>query len=298
MIEKIRSTFSEAIKKKSLVPLANGINLFFFHLFKHKSLKQAVQEQGLDKLTPKLENVVENHSEQFNHVKIEGEYWNYKVRAHHAFQFELAQKAINIVKEELKKKEITIVDIGDSAGTHVTYLKKLINDTPIKTLSVNLDPEAIKKIKKKGLEAIHARAEDLKKYNVEPDLFLSFQTVEHLNSPVTFLKSITQNTSCNYFLITVPFLSESRVGLEHIRNNIKDSVHAENIHIFELCPEDWKLIFRHTGWQILKENIYRQYPKKHPLRLLKKSWAKYDFEGFYGVILKKDLSWTERYIDW
>ena len=165
-------------------------------------------------------------------------------------------------------------------------------------MSVNLDPEAIKKIKKKGLEAIHARAEDLKKYNVEPDLFLSFQTVEHLNSPVTFLKSITQNTSCNYFLITVPFLSESRVGLEHIRNNIKDSVHAENIHIFELCPEDWKLIFRHTGWQILKENIYRQYPKKHPLRLLKKSWAKYDFEGFYGVILKKDLSWTERYIDW
>ena len=89
-----------------------------------------------------------------------------------------------------------------SSGTHTLYLKTLIKEFNIKALSVNLDQNAIKKIKDKGLEAIHSKAEDLDKYNINPDLFMSFQTVEHLNSPINFLKSISQNTNCNYFLIT------------------------------------------------------------------------------------------------
>ena len=98
--------------------------------------------------------------------------------------------------------------------------------------------------------------------------------------------------------MTLPYLSESRVALEHIRNETKEKVHSENIHIFELKPSDWKLIFKHTGWEINYEQIFLQYPKKNPLRLLKSSWKKYDFEGFYGVILKKNSNWTEKYLDW
>ena len=90
---------------------------------------------------------------------------------------------------------------------------------------------------------------------------MSFQTVEHLNSPINFLKSISQNTNCNYFLITVPYISSSRIGLEHIRGNLDTKVHAENIHIFELSPQDWKLLFKHSGWEIVDETVYFQYPK-------------------------------------
>ena len=81
---------------------------------------------------------------------------------------------------------MTIVDIGDSSGTHSNYIKKLIQNNKLKLLSVNLDPMAIEKIKQKGFEAILSKAEDLQKYNINPDLFMSFQTIEHLNAPIPF----------------------------------------------------------------------------------------------------------------
>jgi 2-polyprenyl-3-methyl-5-hydroxy-6-metoxy-1,4-benzoquinol methylase len=298
IIKKIRFIFEEVYKKKSLYPLLSAFELLIYKLFKLSSLRSAVREQNLETLLPKLKEISDDYFNHYNHVKIEGEYWNYKVRALHAFQTDFTLKGIEIVKKNLKKDTLSIVDIGDSSGTHTSYLKKLVTETNLKLLSVNLDPKAIEKIKKKGYEAILSRAEDLEKHNVNPDLFISFQTIEHLNSPINFLKSISHNTSCEYFLMTLPYLSESRIGLEHIRNNSSENVHAENIHIFELKPSDWKLLFKHTGWEVLEDRIFLQYPKKHPLRILKSGWAKYDFEGFYGVILKRNLIWSKKYLDW
>ena len=298
IINKIKSVLSQSYKRRSILPIFGAINLLFYNSLKLKSLKSAVKEQKLNYLIPKLEEISPDYLDHYNHVKIEGEYWNYKVRALHAFQVEMTKKAIGIVKENLKKDNLTIVDIGDSSGTHTDYVKKLFSDIKLKLLSVNLDPKAVEKIKKKGLDAILSRAENLDKYNINPDLFVSFQTVEHLNSPITFLKSISKNTNCEFFLMTLPYLLESRVGLEHIRNNEDENVHAENIHIFELKPADWKLLFKHSGWEVFYEKIFFQYPKKNPLRFLKKSWMKYDFEGFYGVILKKNSNWSDKYLDW
>ncbi len=298
IIKKIKSVLSKSYDQRSLTPIFNAINSVLFNFFKLNSLKSAVKEQHLNNLMINISEISSDYYDHYNHVKIEGEYWNFKVRALHAFQFKLIKKAISIIKEHKKKDDITIVDIGDSSGTHSNYIKNLINNDNLKLLSVNLDPLAIEKIKQKGFEAVLSRAEDLQKYNINPDLFMSFQTIEHLNSPITFLKSISKNTNCDYFLMTLPYLSESRVALEHIRNNTTDKVHAENIHIFELKPSDWELIFKHTGWEINYKNIFLQYPKKNPLRLLKSSWKKYDFEGFYGVILKRNSSWTDKYLDW
>ena len=295
---KIISVLQESYKKKSLRHLYDSFWLFVYSTFKLPSLKKALKEQKLEKTFLQLEKIIQNYSQHYNHAKIEGEYWNYKVRALHSFQVNFGMNSIQRVKKNLNKNHLTLVDIGDSSGTHTLYLKTLIKEFNIKALSVNLDQNAIKKIKDKGLEAIHSKAEDLDKYNINPDLFMSFQTVEHLNSPINFLKSISQNTNCNYFLITVPYISSSRIGLEHIRGNLKTKVHAENIHIFELSPQDWKLLFKHSGWEIIDETVYFQYPKKHFLRILKKSWAKYDFEGFYGVLLKKNHYWTDKYLDW
>ena len=298
LTKKIIIVLKESYKKKSLIHLYDSLWLFIYSTLKFKSLKNAIQEQKFEKTFTQLKNIIQDYSDHYNHVKIEGDFWNYKVRALHSFQVNFGINAINMVKENLKKNTLTLVDIGDSSGTHTKYLKNLIKNFNIKALSVNLDEAAIKKIKSKGLEAIHAKAEDLNKYNINPDIFMSFQTVEHLNSPINFLKSISKNTTCNYFLITVPYVSASRMGLEHIRGDFDSKVNAENIHIFELSPDDWKLLFKHSGWEVINEKIYYQYPKKHWLRMLKKSWAKYDFEGFYGVLLKKNDYWTEKYLDW
>ena len=96
----------------------------------------------------------------------------------------------------------------------------------------------------------------------------------------------------------MPYVRKSRVGLHHIRRSTSETVKAENTHIFELSPEDWKLIVRHSGWDIVKERVYLQYPKRSFYRLTKYLWRRFDFEGFYGLILKRDNSWSSKYLDW
>lgn len=189
-----------------------------------------------------------------------------------------------------------IVDVGDSAGTHLQYIRSIYENKNIKCMSVNLDVKAVERIKAKGLDAIKARAEDLSKYNINADIFLCFELVEHLMDPCHFLHEA--RGWCKYLIITVPYLKDSRVGLHHVRGGNKDDVCAESTHIFELDPEDWKLFVKHAGWKIVKEKIYYHYPKRSFLYITKYLWKKYDFEGFYGLILMKDDTWSSKYKDW
>lgn len=203
----------------------------------------------------------------------------------------------NDVIDELENP--VIVNIGDSAGTHLQYIKGIYSENKrIRSLSVNLDPEAVKRIKEIGLEAIQARVEDMHNYKINADVFVCFETHEHLMSPINFLHELLSKTTAKYLIITVPYLRNSRVGLYHIRKGYKDNVSAENMHIYELDPEDWKLIVMHSGWAIVKEKIYLQYPKKSLLRITKALWRKYDFEGFFGMVLRKDDIWSSKYNDW
>lgn len=298
LFRRCQLVIEEAFSQKSIKPIFSFFHRHIWHSLRFRSLKYAAKEQGLTRLISQLEKIVPQLREQFSHNQIEGDFWNFKVRAHHAFQVRLTNKAIMGLCGNRNPEENTIVDIGDSSGTHINYFKTLNKGRNIRSLSVNIDPIAVRKIKKKGLEAIHARAEELHKYNIHPDIFVSFQTLEHLNSPIIFLKSLADDSSCKYFVITIPYRRVSRVGLFHIRNNINENVHAERVHIFELNPDDWKLIFQHAGWKVAYEETYLQYPTKNLLRLLKNSWARFDHEGFYGVILERDSTWSSRYLDW
>ncbi len=62
----------------------------------------------------------------------------------HAFQTYMASYAIDKANQD----SITVVDIGDSAGTHIQYLNGIYPDL-INPYSVNLDPVAVKKIQLK-----------------------------------------------------------------------------------------------------------------------------------------------------
>jgi len=267
-----------------------------------KSIEKAVHEQGFSQLVYKLGEIVPDILHQYSTFKVDTLYLTKKVRGEHAFQISLVQEAINILKRSTKDA-LTIADIGDSAGTHIQYIKALFNQN-IRSISINLDPEAVNKIRKKGLEAICTRAEEIgEKYNITADIFLCFETLEHLMNPAEFLYKLSK-TNCDLLLITVPYLKKSRIGLHQIRNLNKQSLSrkkimsAENTHIFELSPEDLQLLFKFAGWSIAFERIYLQYPRKHWLRISKNYWRMFDFEGFYGVILKKDSTWSKLYTDW
>lgn len=219
------------------------------------------------------------------------------IRGLHSFQVALVNEALKLVDRPLKET-ITIVDIGDSSGTHLQYIKGLHRDRNIRSVSINIDSEAVKRIKEKGLDAVCARAEDLDSLSIKADMFLSFEMLEHLMNPCGFLHSLAQ-INCKVFVVTVPYLPHSRVGLYHVRTNQKRNVNSENTHIFELSPQDWRLIFRHSGWAIETDKTYLLYPRKSPFRFwLKEYWQRLSFEGFYGAILRPDKSWSSLYNGW
>lgn len=276
----------------------------FSHFIGGKSIEQALREQKLFKLARKLSEIVPDITHQYSTFKLNTLYLKKKSRGQHAFQISLVQEAIKLLGKNVKD-DLTIVDIGDSAGTHIQYIKSLFGDRNIRTISINLDPKAVKRIREKGFEAICARVEEVgEKYSINADVFLCFETLEHLMNPAEFLYKLSTKTKCKLFVITVPYLRSSRVGLHQIRNlnkqgfSPKTIVTAENTHIFELSPEDWRLLFQFAGWRTIFERIYLQYPKKNLLRITKWYWRMFDFEGFYGMILKRDSNWSKLYTGW
>lgn len=274
------------IIKKNITPYMKSILT--------RSIRCAVREQGLEALFGKLEKIVPDISRQYSMCEVKEEYLKAKLRAMHAFQISLVDKVVCNFRDSA-----VIVDIGDSAGTHIQYIKGLYSQNmAIRSLSVNLDEKAVARIKAKGLDAVCAKAENLENYDINPDVFLCFETLEHLMDPCKFLHSISSGTKAKYLIVTVPYLADSRAGLHHIRQSIKSDVCAENTHIFELSPSDWKLLIRHSGWCIEYEKIYLQYPQKGLLRIMRSFWRKNDFEGFYGLVLSRDSSWSSKYKDW
>ncbi len=258
--------------------------------------------RGEVKLKKTLCDVVPDVTKQYTTFEIDknNQYLTNKLRNLHAFQMSITLKAIELLKKTNDNDNINIVDIGDSSGTHLMYLNSLLSHKNLTTLSVNLDPVAVDKIKAKGLNAILCRAEELHLADdgIKADIFLSYEMLEHLFDPISFLHTMSKKSECDYFVVTVPYVHKSRVACQFVNNGLKGDHQAENTHIFELSPEDWDTIFKFSGWEIVYKEKYTQYPNIFPLNLTKYIWRYIDFDGFYGVILKKNDKFSKRYLDW
>lgn len=262
------------------------------------SIKRAYGENDLYDLAIRLREIVPDISQQEESEKDTfNEYYELKRRTLQAFQCRMMMYAL----ENCNNGKITVVDIGDSAGTHMLYLKALTEEKfQLNTISVNLDPRAIEKIRAKGLPAVLCRAEQLELEDSKVDLLTSFQMVEHLHNPAIFFRRLSVKAKCERMLITAPYLRCSRVGLHHVRNKSEGKIFAEDEHIFELSPEDWTLLLLHSGWKVKSSQIYYQYPRRWPIvrTVLSWFWKNTDFEGFWGAVLEKDASFSNQYQDW
>lgn len=268
------------------------------HLTNMFSLRAAVSQQDLSAMIERLREIEPDISDQETGEKpYFNDYIEFKRRALQAFQCALMLKAL----EYCGGKKLTVMDIGDSAGRHMRYLKTLAaGEYDIDSVSVNIDPLAIERIRSRGQRAILSRAEDIDAAGERIDLFTSFQMMEHLHDPATFLRRMAKRSSCNRFVMTVPYLKSSRVGLHHTRDGTNDTFSAEDEHIFELSPSDWTLLLLHSGWRTVYSKTYFQYPKRWPVAtpLLERHWRNTDFEGFWGAIMIKDTAVSDRYRDW
>lgn len=255
-----------------------------------RSLRAAAREQGLERVVRRLAELG-GVEQQYTTNKIDSEYLRQKVLTQNAFQVSLASP-------ELPSGAGLVVDIGDSSGRHIQALKALNPGCRARFMSVNLDPVAVEKIRSKGLEAECIRAEELAARGLEAEVFLLFETLEHFSDPFHFLHDLARKSSCRSLVLTVPYVRRSRLGLHHIRQGLREKVGAERVHLLELCPEDLRLLFAHTGWRVKREMVYRQYPSFGPLHVLRAAWARYDFEGFYGAVLERDDRWSSLYESW
>lgn len=139
------------------------------------SLAAAQREQKLTPLMNELRKVVPDIRDQYTAAMDRDEYeryWEIKMRGMHAFQVQAALDAL----ESIGKTGVVIADIGDSSGTHAAYIRAVAKPGLVERfVSVNMDPEAVDKIRAKGGEAILSRAEELDLGSIRPDLMLSFE---------------------------------------------------------------------------------------------------------------------------
>lgn len=265
------------------------------------SLRAAIREQNLEQLCGKLSKVVPDLREQYTGSLDDAEYrryWELKMRGMHAWQVQMTLDALN----HIGRQGQIIADIGDSSGNHSAYTRALAPEGQVaRSISINLDPVAVDKIKAKGMEAILCRAEELDMEGIKADLFTSFQMLEHLTDPVRFLHDLAIRGNTDHLLLTIPYRRTSRFGGSHMRlpaDRLPESMTAEEVHIYEFSHEDWILLARFAGWSPVFTNIYYQYPRRSPLVLIAPLWKALDYEGFLGLFLKRDLSLSKHYANW
>ena len=263
-----------------------------------RSIRAAVREQGLSDLCRRLRDIWPDLGDQytgaFDPVEY-GRYWEWKMRGAHAFQMRCTMDALDAVGGD----GLVVADIGDASGNHATYIKALAKPGQVaRVVSVNLDPVAVDKVRAKGGEAVLCRAEDLDLDEIRPDLFVSFETVEHLSDPLRFLHALATGGSADHLLMTVPYRRRSRFGGDLLRGDLPARMTAEEVHFFELSPGDWQLLARFAGYATVFSRIYLQYPRYAPLRVMAPLWRRLDHEGFLALFLRRDLAMAERYADW
>jgi hypothetical protein len=266
-----------------------------------RSVDAATREQGLTSLRAKLRERIPDLTDQYT-LKIDrieyDRYWETKMRSIHAFQIDSTLQAL----DSLSARALTVVDVGDSSGNHCAYLQTIAPAGKIdRMVSVNLDRVAVEKIQAKGGEAILCRAEALHSQGLRPDLMLLFETLEHLTDPLRFLHTMATDGDITNILLTVPYRKHSRFGGDLIRraeSDIQDQITPEQVHIFELSPEDWQLLARLAGYRTAFCRTYFQYPQRSVYRLMKPVWRKLDFEGFISLFLQRDPTLSERFSGW
>ncbi len=189
------------------------------------------------------------------------------------------------------------LDIGDSDGTTRLLLKESMDNFNISTLGINLQQQAVEKIRQRGLDAERIDAMELNKEGRKYDIVSVFETLEHLPNPIGFLENMHEIVN-QRLVISVPLIVNSRVSLGYLDDNWPKSKvpTIENNHIFELAPRDWRRIMLHCGWEIEKEWKVRQFPDRGVLgQIMRYAWRKISFEGFWFVSLIKDMSSKNRF---
>ena len=119
----------------------------------HISLKIQKRRLEFDKIEECFNDLNSDLAEQYTEKAQHTPFRDIKIKNQQAFQVDFTKNAIEKYILSTGTKEIHVVDIGDSAGTHIKKLRKLMehdNRPALHAVSVNLDPVAVDKIVRGG----------------------------------------------------------------------------------------------------------------------------------------------------
>ena len=132
---------------------------------------------------------------QYTNLKLDNEFIKLKVKAQHAWQLKFTLDFMQYSRF-LDQENISIMEIGDSSGNFlcdlIHHCRSLGYTGQINTFSINIDKNAINRIRRKGMKAGAIDVDSISFYDsiivneFTPDIVLMYQTLEHLYNPIYF----------------------------------------------------------------------------------------------------------------
>ncbi|MCA9405511.1 MAG: class I SAM-dependent methyltransferase [Candidatus Omnitrophica bacterium] len=186
---------------------------------------------------------------------------------------------------EIFKDEIKVLNAGDSSGV-------LLNAMGKKGVSLDIDPHSVQKIKNKGIEAYQGSIYQLPFPEKSFDYSMSFQCLEHLDSPMLALKELERVTRKRIF-ISIPYREDTRVCNKEywddiIRKpedqggwNVKEPQENFDYHIFEFSAKDFISLLSYTGLE-----CERHYPINYLEPIGATSVNKGSYFNFFDIKVK------------
>ena len=135
------------------------------------------------------------------------------------------------------------LDIGCATGNFL----KLMQDSGVSTVGVELSPYSAQKARKKGLKVYTSKFEDLS-FNETFALVTLFDLIEHVESPTSLLNNIKKiMAKDSLIVITTPNLRKSFLD----KDQWIGYLHSHE-HLYFFTPETITALLRKTGFTVIK----------------------------------------------
>jgi len=180
-----------------------------------------------------------------NDIYVNGEYFNNNPD----WDIADARWKTDVITDLLKKNKLSpkqVIEVGCGAGENLVELQKK-NSGIEKLTGYDISPQAINLAAKKTTDKISFFNEDITlKENVQTDLMLGIDVVEHVDDYYGFLRKLKNKSS--WFVFHIPLdLSCRTVMKPHVMLQQRESV--GHVHYYTKEMVEWAL--QDTGYEII-----------------------------------------------
>jgi len=180
-----------------------------------------------------------------NDIYVNGEYFNNNPD----WDIADARWKTDVITDLLKKNKVSpkqVIEVGCGAGENLVELQKK-NSGIEKLTGYDISPQAINLAAKKTTDKISFFNEDITlKENVQTDLMLGIDVVEHVDDYYGFLRKLKNKSS--WFVFHIPLdLSCRTVMKPHVMLQQRESV--GHVHYYTKEMVEWAL--QDTGYEII-----------------------------------------------